>query len=1158
MNFDHFTIFNASAGSGKTYTITQELTNRIAGRDEEGKPCKKIQPSQIIATTFTIKAAAELKSRIREKLLEQDMLGAALELPSALIGTVNSVSSKILQDFAIDAGMNPELTVLDNDGQKAAFLLANEKTLFETEQKYANLFARVGYSTGTYENLHMYSWRNTVERICALARTNNIEPADLKEHKERSIATVKTLFEPYAPDESLRKICAECLDEYPTKFSLTQQQLQEKLDNATATKDIRDLTATLDKFPPAEEKLREYKKILENGTWAKIQTVVNSLPLGLFKNKNKYIKEIFDSAPHNISIINHPDFQSSYEELISLTFDTAQECLVAYARYKKELGLIDFIDQEQQTLELLDSDEVCQAIKDQYKILVVDEFQDTSPLQLAIFMKLAEYMEEVIWVGDPKQSIYRFRGADPQLMMEAFKTIRATGEEHIKTLSKSYRTRPAPLALSNEIFTRSLSSFGIKAEETRLELPTDHQERNPGTGVVNIWRIAETAGQKISLWDALAEGIAREIKEEQQSNTETTNIRRAVLVRSNDDVFSVVSALNEQGISALGDYFTVAATREGIALKAALAFAQDPRDTKALIELIQIFEEHPAHGTWRNQLTAQPGKKERGELLNQWAHHESLAGLRALAAYTGVLSPSDFVRRAIDACNFPGRIVRWSNPHIRYAALDGLVQIAHSYEEHATARSQLTTVQGFLDYFNDGGFSDKQAKKARAAAQDHAVFVGTMHSAKGLEWDRVYVAIKDHKLASRFNPVGEWVQTEGNIDITLPLDKRALYFWPKSLGKIEELTPHLKIHPLQQARRQAEIEEEQRLYYVALTRSKEQTTVMLTSTFEEAMPELAQGVEGYTGIRWKLTGEGVPAVAENGNPAETETPENPGDETAPLPTGVETDSELTIIPWDNESDAPNGQEPVTLPVKYRLLTGVNAKLKLPSERSLTAALENTRTNVVHEPPFIPARFTASKIETSPEQQEHAKAQLATGGKLGGPLVDKGGRQWELVGDAVHGFLALPAGIDEEQCRATAQSMVNRWGVERMGITAQVLLDANKRWKEWVEEHYPSEDGWVEHTEIPFTWTNERGQSASGWMDSVLMRTTPNGDTETVLIDHKTYPGSEPEKHLLKNYVGQMNAYSQVIESATGRKPLRVLMHLPLRGEVWEMTLDGEK
>lgn len=266
MNFDHFTIFNASAGSGKTYTITQELTNRIAGRDEEGKPCKKIQPSQIIATTFTIKAAAELKSRIREKLLEQDMLGAALELPSALIGTVNSVSSKILQDFAIDAGMNPELTVLDNDGQKAAFLLANEKPLFETEQKYADLFARVGYSTGTYENLHVYSWRNTVERICALARTNNIEPADLKEHKERSIATVKTLFEPYAPDESLRKICAECLDEYPTKFSLAQQQLQEKLDNATTTKDIRDLTATLDKFPPAEEKLREYKKILENGT----------------------------------------------------------------------------------------------------------------------------------------------------------------------------------------------------------------------------------------------------------------------------------------------------------------------------------------------------------------------------------------------------------------------------------------------------------------------------------------------------------------------------------------------------------------------------------------------------------------------------------------------------------------------------------------------------------------------------------------------------------------------------------------------------------------------------------------------------------------------------------------------------------------------------
>src|SRR5690625_6643703 len=82
---------------------------------------------------------------------------------------------------------------------------------------------------------------------------------------------------------------------------------------------------------------------------------------------------------------------------------------------------------------------VRETIAERYRVLAVDEFQDTSPLQLALFTELGALVDEVIWVGDPKQSIYRFRGADPDLMQAAIAAIEAGGgslrsEEHTSEL----------------------------------------------------------------------------------------------------------------------------------------------------------------------------------------------------------------------------------------------------------------------------------------------------------------------------------------------------------------------------------------------------------------------------------------------------------------------------------------------------------------------------------------------------------------------------------------------------------------------------------------------------------------------------------------------------------------------------------------------------
>src|SRR5699024_5628790 len=86
------------------------------------------------------------------------------------------------------------------------------------------------------------------------------------------------------------------------------------------------------------------------------------------------------------ALASTPAFLTDLSDLVRLVFETAARCMEAYRDYKDELGLIDFIDQEHLTLELLRSNQmVRETIAERYRILAVDEFQDTSPLQLALF-----------------------------------------------------------------------------------------------------------------------------------------------------------------------------------------------------------------------------------------------------------------------------------------------------------------------------------------------------------------------------------------------------------------------------------------------------------------------------------------------------------------------------------------------------------------------------------------------------------------------------------------------------------------------------------------------------------------------------------------------------------------------------------------------------
>ncbi|MCJ7858367.1 UvrD-helicase domain-containing protein [Corynebacterium kalidii] len=1078
-----WTIIKASAGSGKTYRLTELLTERLRRVDADGT--HPYRPSQIIATTFTRAAAAELKERIRGTLVDDGLLEQAAALPTALIGTVNSVTGRILTDFAMDAGRSPELSVLTEQSQKDAFRLATDRIIADAETSHRDLLARTGYdddSDGGYFSSGV-NWAATVRTVTDHARANDIDAADLAGFAESSIRELHLALDSAGgpatgdgPAVDTRSLLAGAAQRIP-------DQLRADIEAGRIT--TRSAASLQSRFPDLDRFARRVRRERHNIPWRDwLRTADGKVP-GV-DGPTKPIKEAYGGVVTSDDIAADPDLRADLDALIRLVFDTAAACLDAYAEYKNALGLIDFTDQEQLTLRLLRGDgvdpsttaAVRTALAARYRILVVDEFQDTSPLQLALFTELAGLVEEVIWVGDPKQSIYGFRGSDPALMDAAVETI--TDPDGVagtaETLSHSWRTHAEPLGLSNRLFGHL-----FPGQNVTLTVPGHLAEERSG-GATVLWTPAEGAKKNKDTWFArIATGL-RSLEA-----AEGVPARgRAVLVRNNTHAAELRAELRRHGIPCTGGGTPLAQTREGQLVRAAVAWLLDERDTQALVELVTFLDDHAAHTGWFDTLTALGTREERRERFADWAQDESLAPLRRLRPTLSEVPVADTVGAVIDALDLRRRIATWTDPTERTGSVLGILRAVEDYTAEADSGNRPATPAGFLEHL-----ASEDAVSA-PTADPGAVFVDTIHQSKGLEWDTVVVALPD--VRDRFVPAGVWVQSTAPLTMEAPLAGREIRFWPATVTDISSVKELLADTGVQTRRRQADMLEEQRVLYVALTRSRTRTVLA-----------------PYSGVgKWKPLAE----------------------------TGLQDDqlTELLGCPV-REIDASDTGDVGDAD------SGIGAGTSTPLPRA--AVLDSRRALAPVPAPYLPATFAPSGVEA--DDDILATASVAEIADLGEPLVSGGGEEWNKVGDCIHAYLAAPLGqLSDARRQAAASRLVAGWGVGDR-VTADQVVTAGQRWTDWVGRTFP---GAVTASEVPFAWTNPDHQRAQGWLDQLL--TLPDG--RRVVVDHKTYPGLDPVGHVRATYLGQMDVYRRALTDIDGRPPAAVLVHLPLLGSVLEVSL----
>jgi ATP-dependent exoDNAse (exonuclease V) beta subunit len=838
----HVRFISAGAGSGKTYRLTEELERALV----EGG----IAPSRVIGTTFTVKAAGELRERVRERLIRSGRAELAEQTAQALLGTVHSVCERLLKRFAFELGLSPELHVASLEDCAALFRQALDEALSATTVREMNaISARLDIKDRDGKSIR--DWRDDVKELIDSARDNDIGSDALREMGRMSAAALLAYFP--APkkgdwDDALLAAVRDALHAIDVKLDTTKG-------TAEYVKDLRAAIFRL-RRPPCPW-----------STWISLshaEATKRSEPIAA---KVRAAASVYDK---------HPLFHSDLEGYIENVYSIAAQTLARFQEIKKERGLIDFPDMEQLTLRALDEPAVRARLDAELELLLVDEFQDTNPMQLAIFMKLAALAVKVIFVGDVKQAIYAFRGCDPDLVFDALEAL-AKGGGGADKLEYSWRSRPALVSYVNTVFSEAFASE-IPAAQVTLEPKRIEATDEPA---VLHWRLeGDNEARAESLADHVAGLVASGFRIVDPRSQEPRPVRWgdiAVLATTNRSVETIALALRAAHVPmkmTLSGIFTVPET---CLAKACLRRLNDATDTLATAEIIAMTECAEPEAWLAERLRW----LERETDGYAWAEttHPIAAKLKKLREEIGTQSPVEIVARVLNYVGIREVVTAWGPNAIkamqRQRNLDALLNLAVEYEHHCDSQHLAATLTGFLFWLEHPHSPELDLQPVVTTGD--AVHVLTYHRAKGLEWPVVVNADFHYAWQPRLWDVR--VESDGApFDLHRPLANRVIRFWPRVFGNRTKgpVLESIVGSETGQVCNAKAAGENRRLAYVGLTRARDCIVLALPVR----NPSADAWVHAFAG-RYLLP-QGDTLVLPDGRTIETST-QVPSDESAPSP-----------------------------------------------------------------------------------------------------------------------------------------------------------------------------------------------------------------------------------------------------------------------------------
>lgn len=849
-------LIEASAGTGKTFTIAMLYVRLVLGHGGEAAYRTALDPQAILVATFTNAATKELHSRIHARLVD-----AAICFEAA---AENIVSRTVGEDVLHDL----RHTYAPEDWQACARRLrraANamddaavstihgwcQRMLREHAFETGSLFVsgvQVDRKALTAEAVRDY-WRSHIALLdAACARELNEwwkEPKALQKSLQAPLANIDALAPGgvHAPQMAFAQSTA----------NRTQRWAEVKKPWVKWTSELASLLAAAKLEGRINSPHNHLRWLQTLATWANgNEHALPTLGVGWARLTKTGFAELWKgSVPPThpaldaIEVLHalDPRFGTAYDEILRHAAKWVQDYLNKETTRRAENSHDDLLRNLDAALQGPNGTSLAARIRTQFPVAMIDEFQDTDPVQYRILNTIYCVGENdsataLILIGDPKQAIYSFRSADIYTYLQA----RAEMDGRLYTLRTNFRSTKAVVAASNHCFglaeqrTAGSAAFLFR-NEAGNPVPFIEVEANGLTHALHLgdkpaapltaWWVLPEEGELFSAADHIArlsDACAHEIASilaphaatsgRLKSLSDSRPVRAediAVLVNNGDEAAGVRNALNRYGIRSvyLSEDESVLDTLHAKDVRHWLAACAEPSNSSLLRNALatRTLSLHPYELDRLNQDEAE------WDRLSAQFH-----AYQACWRKQGVLP---MLRRLINEFELPSKLLDQDHSADGIDSERILTDLLHIAELLQQASLRIGSEQGLIRYLAEGSASSsdlEDVQRQRLESDATLVQIITIHKSKGMEYPLVFVPF-----TSSCRPIIAQVKDKKN-----PPNIKTPFVWHDEFGK-----RHLSLEENLDAARIADRErlgEDLRKLYVALTRARYATWIGVAAT----------------------------------------------------------------------------------------------------------------------------------------------------------------------------------------------------------------------------------------------------------------------------------------------------------------------------------------